>query len=66
MNNEDKYVSPSHKNRRPVQIYKKVDDVAKELKFDLRLDTKQEVYQKAIECLYEKTHGKSISLKYKG
>ncbi|MDS0998465.1 hypothetical protein [Staphylococcus epidermidis] len=57
-----KYVSPSHKKRKAVQIYKNVDDVANELKFDLRIETKQEVYRKAIELLYKETHGKSISL----
>ena len=43
-----KYVSPSHKKRRAVQIYKNVDDTANELKFDLRVNTKQEVYRRAI------------------
>ncbi|MCE5819728.1 hypothetical protein JL767_12250, partial [Staphylococcus pseudintermedius] len=51
------YVSPSHKNRRSVQIYKNVDDVANELKFDLRVNSKQEVYTKAIELLYKSVKG---------
>ena len=58
-----KYVSPSHKKRRAVEIYKNVDDIANELKFDLRLNSKQEVYTKAIELLYKEVNGKSISLK---
>ena len=57
-----KYVSPSHKKRRSVHIHKNVDDLANELKFDLRLNSKQEVYTKAIENLYKEVHGKSISL----
>lgn len=57
-----KYVSPSHRKRRAVQIYKNVDDTANELKFDLRVNTKQEVYRRAIELLYREVNGKSISL----
>ncbi|EGQ1311877.1 hypothetical protein [Staphylococcus pseudintermedius] len=56
------YVSPSHKNRRSVQIYKNVDDVANELKFDLRVNSKQEVYTKAIELLYKSVKGEEINL----
>ncbi|GJF96918.1 MULTISPECIES: hypothetical protein [Staphylococcus] len=57
-----KYKSPSHKYRRTVQLYKNVDDIANELKFDLKLNSKQEVYTKAIELLYKKVRGKEINL----
>lgn len=60
--NKQKYTSPSHKNRRSVQLYKNVDDVANELKFDLRVNSKQEVYTKAIEELYFQTKGEKIDL----
>ncbi|WP_414076564.1 hypothetical protein [Staphylococcus aureus] len=57
-----KYESPSHKHRRTVQLYKNVDDIANELKFDLKLNSKQEVYTKAIELLYKQIRGEKINL----
>lgn len=56
------YIRPSHVGRKTIQMYKTVDEVAHELKFDLRVNSKQEVYKKAIELLYEQEKGKKIDI----
>ncbi|MGK0563241.1 hypothetical protein U5R92_00635 [Staphylococcus aureus] len=41
-----------------LRYIKKTDEIASELKFELRVKTKQEVYDIAIEKLYEQITGK--------
>ncbi|HGZ9621286.1 TPA: hypothetical protein ACOFPU_002423 [Staphylococcus aureus] len=55
--NDNKKKYESQTNRRNVKVYKKTDEIASELKFELRVKTKQEVYDIAIEKLYEQITG---------
>ncbi|HDE7975965.1 TPA: hypothetical protein PD221_002463 [Staphylococcus aureus] len=56
--NDNKKKYESQTNRCNVKVYKKTDEIASELKFELRVKTKQEVYDIAIEKLYEQITGK--------
>ncbi|HCZ3683338.1 TPA: hypothetical protein O2402_001732 [Staphylococcus aureus] len=56
--NDNKKKYESQTNRRNVKVYKKTDEIASELKFELRVKTKQEVYDIAIKKLYEQITGK--------
>ncbi|CAC7026815.1 Uncharacterised protein [Staphylococcus aureus] len=56
--NDNKKKYESQTNRRNVKVYKKTDEIASELKFELRVKTKQEVYDIAIEKLYEQITAK--------
>lgn len=56
--NDNKKKYENQTNRRNVKVCKKTDEIASELKFELRVKTKQEVYDIAIEKLYEQITGK--------
>ncbi|HHP7503150.1 TPA: hypothetical protein ACSGGW_001935 [Staphylococcus aureus] len=55
--NDNKKKYESQTNRRNVKVSKKTDELANELKFELRVKTKQEVYDIAIEKMYEQITG---------